>query len=199
MEKSERSQLELFNQPKDTARNNDQGNFSVLGYIRGYEKIILFIICFIITGIVFFSLGVEKGKKNLVPAINQKYDLAINPVRELPSSNGVKQEKKISTTLVPEITPQNTKVNETANAPKEEAVPKEEEINKYTIQIASFKNKTSARQEAQNLEKSGFNPLIQLKGRYNVVCIGNFENKEKAENLLTEIRKKYPDGFIRRL
>lgn len=65
MEKNERSQLELFNPPKNNTQTKTQDNFSLLGYIRNYEKIILFIICFIITGIISFSLGVEKGKNIL--------------------------------------------------------------------------------------------------------------------------------------
>lgn len=196
MERNERSQLELFNQPKDTARINNPDNFSLLGYIRNYEKIILFIICFIVTGIIAFSLGVEKGKKHLEPAVNQKYDLAVNPVRELSSSNGVKPEKIITTPLTPEIIPRNTQENA---ATKEDAAPKKELANNYTIQIASFKNKASAKKETQSLEKSGFTTLILNRSGYNVVCIGNFETKEKAGKLLTEIRKKYQDGFIRRL
>lgn len=184
MERNERFQLELFNQPKDTARINNPDNFSLLGYIRNYEKIILFIICFIVIGIIAFSLGVEKGKKHLEPAINQKYDLAVKP------------EKIITTPLTPEITPQNTQENA---ATKENADPKKELANNYTIQIASFKNKTSAKKEVQSLEKSGWTTLILNRSGYNVVCIGNFETKEKAGKLLTKIRKKYKDGFIRRL
>lgn len=176
MEKNERSQLELFNQPKGAPRTKNQDNFSLLGYIRNYEKIILFIICFIISGIISFSLGVEKGKKYTAPP--------------------VKQEKIITTPLVSEITPRNIKEN---TALKENIVPKEEKADTYTIQIASFKNKESAQKEVQALKKSGWTTLVLHRGNYNVVCVGNFENKEKAENLLTEIRKKYQDGFIRRL
>ncbi|MFH1441548.1 MAG: SPOR domain-containing protein [Candidatus Omnitrophota bacterium] len=179
MERNERSQLELFNPPKNNTQTKTQDNFSLLGYIRNYEKIILFIICFIITGIISFSFGVEKGREYVNPTAKQRYDLAVG------------EEKTTNIISTPEIIPQKVKEN---IAPEEEKT-----NNNYTIQIASFKNKESAQKEAETLRKNGFTTLVLPKGSYNVVCVGNFENREKAENLLTKIRKKYHDGFIRRL
>lgn len=90
--------------------------------------------------------------------------------------------------LAPVIVPPQS-AEEQNTAVKEDAAPNEKLTNKYTIQIASFKNKESAKKEARILKNNGFTALILPKGSYNVVCVGNFENKEKAEKLLTEIRK----------
>ena len=62
MEKQENSQLELFSQGSDSQglRSNESNPF--LARIWSYEKTILIILALLATGIVAFSLGVEKGK-----------------------------------------------------------------------------------------------------------------------------------------
>lgn len=63
MEKQNDSQLELFSQLSSSAETKKEslGNLP-LSWIRGYEKTILIVIAMLITGVVSFSLGVEKGK-----------------------------------------------------------------------------------------------------------------------------------------
>lgn len=63
MEKQNNSQLELFSQLSASAETKKEGLGNLpLSWIRGYEKTILIVIAMLITGIVSFSLGVEKGK-----------------------------------------------------------------------------------------------------------------------------------------
>jgi hypothetical protein len=63
-EKEDNLQLELFTQSKDTSDSRSRTfSKSFLAYIWNYEKTILIIIAVVITGIVSFSLGVEKGKR----------------------------------------------------------------------------------------------------------------------------------------
>ncbi|MFH1129069.1 MAG: hypothetical protein V1699_06660, partial [Candidatus Omnitrophota bacterium] len=70
-------QLELFSKTKDDFQNKLNSR-PFLSYIKGYEKIILVIIVFIITGVVSFSFGVEKGKSIASSRINARLDMAIN-------------------------------------------------------------------------------------------------------------------------
>lgn len=69
----------------------------------------------------------------------------------------------------------------------------------YTIQLASYQSKTYAEKQAGLLKKKGFTALVLLKGSYTILCVGNFANKETARPLLSELKKKYHDSFIRRL
>jgi cell division septation protein DedD len=71
----------------------------------------------------------------------------------------------------------------------------------YTIQLASYMNTKDAQAAAQSLRKKGFTAVILTKGKYSVLCVGRFSNKEKAQALLSEFRKNssYKDSFIRRL
>lgn len=76
MEKTNYSQLELFSQirRKDETKTHLPNSF--IYYMRGYEKTIIIIIVFIITGIISFSLGVEKGKEIVNQKTNSRIDMA---------------------------------------------------------------------------------------------------------------------------
>lgn len=56
------SQLELFSQPRAGAYSPVARKKTALGYMRSYEKTVLLLIGFIVTAIVAFCLGVEKGR-----------------------------------------------------------------------------------------------------------------------------------------
>ena len=64
MENEANRQLELFTQSGGPAgARSPSANNAFLAFIWNYEKTILIIIAMVITGIVSFSLGVEKGRR----------------------------------------------------------------------------------------------------------------------------------------
>ena len=194
MDKENNSQLELFSQGKAYGNTKSGATHkSFLGYIRGYEKTSLMIITFIITVIISFSLGVEKGKKTRVANSGTRLDLALK----------IQQPVAVKTAALPAQpsklpVPQPQPVLEKRNVmPQQES--QEYIHNNYTIQLASYQNKTSAQKEAEALKKRGLTPLIVSKGKFSVLCVGNFPNKKTAESLLVELKKRYRDCLIRRL
>lgn len=84
MEHKEHSQLELFCEiaKKKRAADIQNATKSFFNYMRSYEKAILVIIIAIVTSIVSFSLGVEKGKRlasvNPVSVIAPKIEKPVN-------------------------------------------------------------------------------------------------------------------------
>lgn len=191
MDKENNSQLELFSQAKAYGdRRLETTHKSFLGRIRGYEKTLLMAIAFIITVIVSFSFGVERGKKLQLANSGTRLDLAL---KVQPAPAAVKTEPPAPV----------------VNKPLYQAAPAESVASKqtspeymhnyYTIQLASFQNKISAQKEAELLKKRGFTPLIISKGKFSVLCVGNFPNKKTAESLLAELKKRYRDCLIRRL
>lgn len=169
MEKIDNLQLELFSaQKQDADLNAKRFSGSFLRYIHNYEKAILITVGFIITAILSFSIGVEKGK-----GIQPRESVATN----IKSQTAVKIEK---------------------TGPVQKLQDKQY-INNYTVQVASFKNKTAANKELEALKKKGLSPLIMPKGKYMVVCVGKFSNPGSAEMLLSQLKKLYKDCLIRRL
>jgi hypothetical protein len=188
MENTNDYQLELFSQTQDSGgiRNQKSGN-SFLAFIWGYEKAILIIIGFLITGVISFSLGVEKGKRLTQLKDNSRFDTAAKT--EAPAKPIAKQ------AVIPERQMQQAPIN------KEEAItqPQPTEKESFTIQLASYKTKSYAQKEAESLKKKGLSPLVLSKGNYIVLCVGSFSNRQAAQPLLTELKKKYQDCRVRRL
>lgn len=179
MEKENYSQLELFSQSKSPSDLKMRLSNHLFSFIQNYEKGILLFVCFIITVIVSFSLGVEKGKK--VAQLSISNQIKVNETRSL-----IRTDKE---QVQPAIEKQ-----ESIQPPKVK-----EYIENYTIQLATYQTKTYAQKEAEVLRKKGLLPLILSKSGYTVLCVGNFSNKETAKSLLSELKVRYRDCFIRRL
>lgn len=173
MEK-EYSQLELFSQAKGYNQEKKHSSKAFISYISKREKAVLIIIAFLVTGIASFSLGVKKGKSYILLKTGSRLDIAAKPEPLLP-----------------------------APVPTEQTRIEDEQpiryIQNYTIQVASFLNKTNAQKEADNLKKRGMSALVLSKGRFSIVCVGNFAKREEAELLLSKLKKQYQDCRIRRL
>jgi len=174
MENTDNSQLELFSQTKDSASLKATGRSrAFLTYIWGYEKTILTIVAVIITGVISFSLGVEKGKR-LSSLGSTRLDIA--------SAVGKTEAKPLISRIQP--------IQE--NKPKNDNAT-------FTIQLASYKTKSYAQKEAQALKKKGLSAQVLSKKGYSVLCVGSFVSKEEALRMLSELKKRYQDCHIRRL
>jgi len=187
MEKTAYSQLELFSQTKEPGQVKTNFSSSFISFIWNYEKTILLIIAFIITGIVAFALGMDRGRRVAVSKFSNQFDMAeiptvdskqsaVKPQVKLPLSAG---QKEIIENKVP--------------------APIQGGTGSYTIQVASYQNNTYAQKEAGALKMKGFSPLITSKGKYIIVCVGNFPNQTTAKSLLSQLKKRYQDCYIRRL
>lgn len=172
MDKQDNLQLELFSQSNGPGEiKNRASDNRILASVWKYEKTILIIIGIVITGIISFSLGVEKGKSRSV---------------QLPVKKNI--EKEI-----------NAAEQRTINKDQTSNEPEPPEKQDYIIQLASYKTKAYAQKEAEALKKKGLSPLVLSKGNYVVLCIGNFSNRQTAQSLLSELKKRYKDCYIRRL
>jgi cell division septation protein DedD len=166
-------QLELFSDPQEdqkTAANRSQRN-SFVSRIWGYEKVVLIIILLLVTSIISFSLGVEKSRRI---GVNQPQ--VVEPPKKVEPLNPPAEFKPVA--QAPAVLSQ---------------------VGQYTIQVASFKGSTYAKKEAEQLNKRGFKAFTLKKGKYVILCVGNFVNKETAQPLLSELSKYYKSCYIRRL
>jgi hypothetical protein len=182
MERMRHSQLELFSGLKDYNQAKTGVSEPFWRYLWNYEKIIFIIIGFIITGIVFFTLGVEKGKESAALKLNAQFNMATKTQISRPVQTPI---KPVQTPIKEEVSP--VKLQQPSSSQN------------YTIQIASYQTKTYAQKEAESLKKRGFASLVLPKGTYTIVCVGNFADEKTARPLLSKLKKRYQDCFIRRL
>jgi hypothetical protein len=180
LEKQNNCQLELFSGGKDSlgikARKPGTSFFT---YFRNHEKAILTIISVIITGVISFSLGVEKGRRLSLSNSSSRFDVALKKATPQQDEGiAARQTEKQNITEEPKV---------------------RELIEVYTIQLASYKTKTYAQREAEALKKNGLSPLVLSKGSYAVLCVGNFSSREEARSSLSQFKRKYQGCYIRRL
>jgi septal ring-binding cell division protein DamX len=69
---------------------------------------------------------------------------------------------------------------------------------RYTLQAATYSNEAYARQDALLLKAKGFQSFLIKSGKYWLLCIGNFSNKESASALLRKLPGDYRLSQVRR-
>jgi hypothetical protein len=183
MEKTGSGQLELFSQAKSGVQGNASASKVFITCISKYERVLLIFIGFVITGIISFSFGVEKGKSSAMLKTDSHLDIAA----------------KVVPAPIVVAAPVFDKAanNEPYQLAKE--IKSKEFIQNYTIQVASYMNRISAQKDAEALKKKGLSTTVLSKGKFSVVCVGSFMNREEAETLLPRLKKQYQDCRIRRL
>lgn len=194
MEREDHSQLELFSQEGSESQVRvPAGHSSFLRRIRAYEKSILMIICFVITAIISFSLGVEKGRK--LASVDSFSERASLPVQKQQTTVIEENNQDSAADKKPLL------YGDTATIVKKEQVGFKGRSSGYTIQLASYKTMAYAQKEGEFLKKKGLLPVFLTKGNYTVLCIGNFSSRDAAGSLLSELKKqkRYSGCLIRRL
>jgi|GEM_PF-1213176 len=144
-----------------------------------YENLVFFIILFIMSGIIFFMLGVEKGR----------YDIICR----------LKKERKIYTSSTARKEPRNEIIQKVGLTQGQiQQAPKETDKVKglYIIQVASFKDKAIAEKEMMALRKVGLNANIKISGDYYRLYIDDIKTERDAKIVLNKLKDRYHDCYI---
>ncbi|HIH42332.1 TPA: SPOR domain-containing protein [Candidatus Woesearchaeota archaeon] len=201
------SQFELFpdSNVRKIAGSVKHGNF-FRGFTFTPENVITAIIIIIVSFVVLFSFGVERGKKVAKMSNGPKNDsiekkavqINVNSVSLLPSDEvKVSENNEIEKVELAGIGQRNIGENEAIlNLPQEV---NEANQNVFTIQIASFKQKKNAQMEAEKLNGIGEDVFVLSKGDHLIVCVGRFKKREEAKTFSNKVKSKYNDFLIRRL
>jgi cell division protein FtsN len=85
--------------------------------------------------------------------------------------------------------------------PEEKVLPKLPQ-KPFTIQVASFQDRTKAEIVVKELGKAGFSPIVSAtdlgeKGVWYRVCVGDFDSEDEADEFLKTLKKDYKDSFIK--
>lgn len=137
--------------------------------ILSYENVIFLAIGFVMVCVIFFTLGVEKGKRCAAPIRNK----AVFEERELLSRT---QDK-------PQLLRQGLAT----------------QFEGYVVQLAAFKGTESAEQERSELKKIGYLANIKQSGDYYQLYIGAFKTKKEADGVANRLRHKYADCYVKRV
>ncbi|MFH1202291.1 MAG: SPOR domain-containing protein [Candidatus Omnitrophota bacterium] len=160
------------------------------------RKVIFYCISLILLFTFVYGLGIKKGRMMMLRELVQKktaLTLPINKVVDIKSAT-----TRIATPDLKKGLPQSQPVK---IAPYKVGVVKfnQQPVFKYTIQVATYRGKISAQKELSILKQSGFDAFLIHGENFIKICVGRFFEKEKAQLLLSQLKKKYKDCFMRRI
>lgn len=152
------------------------------------ENIIVLGIVFVMTLVLFFSFGFEKGKRMTrfsmwAAAPQAQAERAVLPAREAAVPEERSGNLGAGSDPLLEVLPSGTSAQEDT----------------FTIQVASFKQERDAQKEATLLKKKGYDIFILSKGKHSIVCVGKFAQKNAAKQFSNRLKNKYTDCLVRRL
>ncbi len=213
MDIKDNSQFELF--PSELPRSAD---LEIPGYklkdlTLSPENIIVLCIILIMTLVLFFSFGVERGKA-LVNGGSVDQDPASEnkPLSTVESGAGqIKVDRSAPVSIVIQRPLPVLTTPAAVSKPLGQPVFKQKEIElkmpvveaktttgSYTIQVASFKSHQTAQKEALHLKTTGLDAFILSKGVHSIVCVGRFGDMAKAKQTSDKLKYKYQDNLVRR-
>ena len=143
-----------------------------------YENLIFLLIVFIMSSIIFFSLGVEKGR--------QETKLQIPP-----KQISIQEDEDYDITI-PEPVISEVEVKDIKKDIKGIS-------GNYIIQLAAFKTTQPAEEQAKTLKYDRYTACIKRSGDYYQLYLDGFKNQEEAEKILNRLRTRYKDAYIRKL
>ena len=222
------SQFELFPGAVAPSKEKTNPRFYSTHLTLPLEKIIILGIIIIMSMVLSFSFGVERGKRFLrsqtistltLPAGDGDEKRIERPTASSKPQNKLEKVTEVNSIQLTHKTSVGQKTPDIESTPKklsgqfvihptQEQVFKENvydsDLNKivdkgYTIQVASFKKDTYAQKEAMALKNDGFEIYVIPKGKHLIVCVGKFAKKSEAELLSNKLRKRYKDCLIRSL
>lgn len=160
------------------------------------DTFLLLGIVIVLLFILFFSLGIERGRKIAERYLAEKNKAGLESIDDKfavvsedldkPENNNQKQQKEASAAAI-----KDSKEQVTVEEKKEES--------KYIIQLVTYLKEKIALEEVNNLKKEGYPVYVSKKGEYTVIFVGGFKSREEAQKSMQTLRKKYKDCFIRRL
>ena len=209
------SQFELFPNSSDRTPEAAKSRLSITNLTFSLESFVILAVVIIVGMVVSYGLGVERGKRVFLasatkPAANQSKQVSDKGTAVVAEGTA---EAAVTAQKGAVVSPPVPASPASPNLPGNPAIAEKQKLlgipapgadqkvvdKGYTIQVASFKQEKFAHQEAQILQKKGYETLVISKGNYSIVCVGKFAQKNKAQLLASDLRKKYKDLLVRSL
>ena len=140
------------------------------------EQLILLIIGLIILLVICFSLGVEKGKRTALAKKNQVVKIVVaEDIVTLPEASEQIQVQKEA----------------------KKVIPAKSSSSLFVVQLASYKDIVKARKEQESLRSKGYEAEVAGSGKYSVLYVVGFDNKNEANVARAKLKSRYKDCFIK--
>ncbi len=193
-DKYQKELFEFKSPKKATARFGSIFTRSDFAIILTPEKMVFAAIGMIMLIVIFFALGVEKGRSVTRTKFTAKKTMA----RDLAATPVVSVTEAKAPTCVPKngaatnITPKNGQPTEAAKT--EVAFDK---TKPYMVIAAAFSRKEFALKEVSRLKKADLEAFVYYGEPYYLACVGSFNSKSSAQKILNKVKQMHRDAYVR--
>lgn len=213
------SQFELFPGTTGDPIENTAPRFIFSRVVLTFENVVVIFVFMIVSMIIAFSLGVERGRVKArlarpaaiqsvssvaMPSVMPNPQISIAPANNaMNSSVPALSGTAIAATQSPvAMVARPAPVSTVSTVSRPLPVAPEKVVDKgYTIQVASYKSDSMAQKESANLKRQGLESFVVTKGNYLIVCVGRFsdspEGKDEAKSMFNKLKKRYKDSIVR--
>jgi len=203
------AQFELFPETSQQPKKIEKTRYLLKDLTLSMENIIVLSIISVMSLVLFFSYGVERGKKRIVEQDSEEVQ-SVDTVGLVKNDVVIKSEissdfSEIQKVVSDEvIKPMNLEKSQTTIVPgifsEKNLLLEENKIveGAFTVQVASFKLEKNAEKEALRLKGKGHDTFVLPKGSYSIVCVGKFAQKIQAQEFSYQLRDRYRDLLVRR-
>jgi len=192
------SQFELFPGASKSSLETGKPLHLTKDLTLSLENLIVLCIIFVMSLVLFFSFGVEKGKWVANKSNEDRLALGDENVTLGPAGNDAKA-KQGEMVVFPVDIPEGLIEGSDPDVGEPLRINDEQE-GLFTIQVASFKLRKNAQREVDHLRGNGHEDAFVLpKGSYTIVCVGKFSQRAEAKKFSSRLPSRYNDSLIRRL
>lgn len=169
------------------------------------DQTIIGVLLLLVVYVLIFSFGVESGKRYAMAEIKAGRAMRERMAREL-------GEKIFAASHPPEMAAPSSGATPSSalgsvKTPTPLVIPAETSISaptpgKYMIQTVTYISKRAAEQQLKRLAGKGYGGTILPKGRFQQVCVGGFETRAEAKEILGQLKSQGlapQDAYIRTL
>lgn len=198
-----------------TGDSSDRAQTTVSNKLQIPKEYIIFsfiIVILLVLG--SFFLGIEKGKLVAKKEFSQNSDFqTILKAKKEPVPEKQEKQKtgsgqnivvakkiepeKIIETKKQDICKDQQKVN--SDMPQAAADNKRAKSDPYAVQVITYAKADLAQSELEALKKKGFSSFKHQSGKYHVVFVGPFNNKQCASKVQQKLVKVYKDCFLKKI
>ncbi len=210
-------QADLFQVSSPSTTLNSEVKESFLEKFRitlRIDQSIVILISMVVVYVVVFCMGFEKGKRSAArefhrqevrkahSVLNQapKSETLVIDATKLPSMG----DSAVSTQVIPVISEGKNEglipAHFEAKTPSDDLLKSAK--GKYTIQLVTFKTKAEADKLTAKLSQKGFRGFSVPQGKFFLVCVNDFENRQMANAVLKDLVGKGlapKDAYIRNM
>ncbi len=203
------AQFELFPETAPKFKKIKKERYLLKDLTLSVENIIVLSIVSVMMLVVFFSYGVERGKKTIAVK-DSGGSGSVEIVSKIQvRDGGVPSESFFRNPGIQEnvldIGIKRKSTGELKSTESSDIFLKKKPLSEkkivedgFTIQVASFKLEKNAEKEALRLKGKGHNTFVLPKGSYSIVCVGKFAEKIQAQEFSNQLKDRYRDLLVRR-